>query len=532
MYAKAGALAILAALFSACTTTLTSIPVTREAKVAKGVVYTLPKQVFDIEARFLVTACSRSDATTDLKYRLAGASITPKLVPDAAETYSFRYEDLSSAMKVTAASVLWHPNGMLKSVNADVDDRSSQVISSVAATTLKLYTASVVPFAGLSVGLTDTTKCGPFIDDLLTEKTKLESTSIPSARRADEALTKARKAHSEVRVKLLVAREQLDAAKKIDDKSEVARLTGVVREFEAQEKVAKEALGKDQLLLPALEEQMSNVTNSLTAVVNVVGWDVLDSSAATPRGDKTEYCTDVQALQQGYWSELVAKAKDQVTHKPLSSKYFLANACVLVSNLAPGPAASAPNVGAAPSVAPANAAPVGLYYRQPSVGAVYVKDSNDPDRRFYASGLVTLPQFGTKAVLSLENQVFDKNSVKVQFNEDGSLSQFAFEQQSQGERLAASAESVSGTVLELMKLRAEAATAKAKAQDDAAKKEQQKQIDALDHQIALAGKRATLETAQAPAKDDLDKQKELLKKQIELEELRQQYEELLKKRSQ
>lgn len=528
MNAKAGALAALAALFSACTTTLTSVPITQDSRVAKGVVYTLPKQAFDIEARFLVTGCTRNGTTTDLKYRLSGASITPRLVPDAKETYAFRYEDLASAMKITAAKAFWHPNGMLRSLNTEVDDRSAEVIASVAKTALNLYSASVVPFAGLSIG-TAGTACGTFIDDLLKEKDALESTKVQAARRADESLIKARKAHSDIRVKLLMAKEQLEAAKKIDDKTEMARLTGVISGLVAQEKVAKTALGPDELQLPALEDKLTAITKSLTATVNLVGWDVPNSGLKAANGDKTEYCTDVQALQQSYWSDLVRKSTLPVDHKPLSSHYFLANACVLVSNLA-APAAAPP---ADPDKAsPASGLPtaaVGLYYRQPIVGAVYVKDSNDTDRRFYASSLVTLPQFGTKAVLSLENHAFDKNSVKVSFNEDGSLSEFSFEQQAQAERMAASAENLSGTIVELMKLRAEAAAAKAKAQDDATKAEQQKQLDALDSQISLAEKRTKLETARAPAKDDLDREKELLNKQIAVEELRQRYAELLKK---
>ncbi|WP_423596485.1 hypothetical protein [Roseateles sp. MS654] len=117
----------------------------------------------------------------------------------------------------------------------------------------------------------------------------------------------------------------------------------------------------------------------------------------------------------------------------------------------------------------------------------------------------------------------------VQFNEDGSLSQFTFDQQAQAERVAVAAQDVSGRIAELMKLRAQAAQAKADAKDEAAKNEQQKQLDALDYQLKLTEKRTELETARAPAKGDLEKQQEQLKKQIELEKLRQEYAALLKK---
>lgn len=528
MHVQAHALVVSATLIAGCTTTLTSVPVSQDTSVATGVVYTLPKQAFDIEAKLLVIECSRNGSDVTLRYRLAAATITPKLVPDAGETYSFRYEDLNSAMKITSATVVWHTNGMLKSVNADVDDRSAQVISSVASTALNLYKASVVPFLGVSVGANKDTQCGDVIDPLFLEKEKLEGTDIPDAKVADDALAKARKTYSDIRVKLLVAREQLEAAKKLTDKSEVTRLATAVKELEAQETIAKEAKGKDVLLLPNLEAKLAKVTNTLTVTVNVVGWDVLDNAKQTTTGNKLEYCTEVKTPQQAYWNDLVTKSQLKVVHKPLGSAEFLAYACVEVSKRASEKAPAAP-AGASAVPASTETPPVGLYYRQPGVGAVYVKDSEDSGNRFYASGLVTLPQFGTKAVLSLKNAAFDKNAVKVQFNEDGSLSQFSFEQQAQAERVAASASGLSSSIVDLMKLRADAVTAKAQAQDDAAKKEQQKQIDALDYRIQLAQKRTELETARTPAKDDLDKQQELLKKQIELEKLRQEYAELLKK---
>ena len=75
----------------------------------------------------------------------------------------------------------------------------------------------------------------------------------------------------------------------------------------------------------------------------------------------------------------------------------------------------------------------------------------------------------------------------------------------------------------------DAIRAKAQAADDEQKKAQQNQLAALDAQIALLGKRKELESARAPVRDPLDKEKELLQKQIDVETLRQQYDALKKK---
>jgi hypothetical protein len=158
----------------------------------------------------------------------------------------------------------------------------------------------------------------------------------------------------------------------------------------------------------------------------------------------------------------------------------------------------------------------------PANGKVFIRNTIHPEERIDASQTISLPQFGTKGVVWLSNHVFDKNNVKVSFNEDGSMNELSFGAASSAERAAAALSDSSKQLFDLVQLRADAIKAKETAKDEEVKAIQQKKLDDIDAQIALIGKLNALETAKRPAKDSYDIEKERLKNEIDLEKLRQE----------
>jgi len=244
----------------------------------------------------------------------------------------------------------------------------------------------------------------------------------------------------------------------------------------------------------------------------------------------------VSALHSDFLARLARASNAAVPSSSVSAE-FVAKACVEATDYPTKPSAPEVAVSGATTAAVAAASAAagntptafrGVVYRQPASGTVSVADTRSGGARFTSSTAVSLPQLGAKALVWLENMTFDKNSVVVSFNEDGSMSQLSFKAEARAERGAAAVQDLSKSIVDLMKLRSDAIKAKAQAADDEQKKAQQAQLDALDQQIALLDKRKDLETARTPA-DPLDKEKDQLKKQIDVETLRQQLDALKKK---
>ncbi len=141
--------AVAALALAGCGTALDArrVPPGHELPV-RGVLYSLPMAAFDVEARVLVVSCKATAAAEGpLAYELAGGTIRAYFVPDPDETYGLDYSRLNSALKTTMAGVTLHLNGMLKSIDAHVEDRTAQVAGAVVGTALNLYKASIAGVA-------------------------------------------------------------------------------------------------------------------------------------------------------------------------------------------------------------------------------------------------------------------------------------------------------------------------------------------------------------------------------------------------
>lgn len=527
-----------AVLCSACTTQLQSriSPKEETDDVQEGVIYTLPMSSVDVQAVFLVRNCIvGAQQEAQLSFDLVGMSAESSLVQDPREQYVLDYQALNSALKTTSASLFWHQNGMLKSINAEVDDRSAQVVSSIGSTALNATKAVLAAYSGVA-GLANAA-CPNFIDKFIKDKVELENKKIPAARVADDALAAQQKAATELSVKVTLLDAQIKEAKDAKDTVKEGQLNLQTKDLRAKLAAATKLIEGKSLQAPALQAELQKTVEKLTVRVKLAQW-----SPSREKGG----CEEFSSSQDAFWDKLATapdaplpdfkpkqvhptaaqvqealdealKAQRAISPKP--GARFAAQACVLIR-------AGAPN---GQKAFEAKTPIAGIVYRQPLSGRIFVKHVGVADSEIYAAADISIPQLGSKALLALENKWFDKNSIKVTFNEDGSLSEFGFTQASRAERAAVAASDASGTIADLMKLRADAAKSKAQATDDAAKQEQQKQLDALDNQIRLIEKRRELEAARAPAKDELDKQKSLLQKQIDVEKLRQELEELKKK---
>lgn len=506
------------ALLGGCTTTLRTENVLAGNGPGYGLLYNLPRAEFDVEARFLVTDCKANGKVAELRYELVGAAVQHRLAGDPAETYRLRYDLLNSPMKVTAASVVMHPNGMIKSVNVEQDDRSAQVMASLATTAINLFKAATVGIAPASIEKAKA-ECDPAIANRLKARSALLA-KLPAARQGDEALDTDTTAAEDLAAKLQLATSRLAEAKKAGNASASAKLQDEVDSLTAKWTVANRKLSGRGKQAPQVQAALEKVTADLTATARRASWS---PAAGT-------LCRAVEIEQLSFIRQFESSHGETINIRPEGGEVFAADVCVEGADDArKSPSAEAVPAAPGPDGQPQKASEKsfdGIVYRLPALAAVTVR-----------SGTITLagvtsvpvPQLGAKALLWLENKPFDQNAIQAAFNEDGSLSTLSFKAAARAERGAAAMADASKSLIDLMQLRADAAKAKAAAETEEQKREHQRQLDALDQQITLLGKRRALETARAPTVDPLDKEKERLSKQIDIEKLRQEYQALRKK---
>lgn len=509
-----------------CTTSLKSTYVSAAHDPGPGVLYNLPMAVFDVEAKFLVTGCTVTPGgNAKLSYELTDGSIAYRLAPDPRETYRIPYEALNSALKITTLDVLTYPNRMIKSINAEVDDRSAQVTASVAGTILNVFKASTLGFVPTSIK--SASRCDQFLMDKIEARRKILDIDLPAAKGADKELAADREAADEVAAVIELAKAKLaeiqkakgSAAALAAQKSELAKL-------QAQAEVANAKIINRKPQVTVLQTKLNSLSEALTASAKLTNWEPRElTRRATPaKMEAQEACTPMTADQSEFLMRLARSSDKAAPGVPTAANAeFEAQACVLIS-----PYARLASNAREPAAGDPGSGVEGVIYRLPATGTVFVRETGNPTRRIYAANSVSLPQFGAKGLVWLDNKVFDKNSVKALFNEDGSLSQLTFKAEASAERGGAAAMDISKSLVDLMQMRSDAIKAKALAIDEAQKKAQQSQLDSLDFQIDLLGKRKEAEAARLPA-DPLDREKDQLQKKIDVETLRQQYEALKKK---
>lgn len=106
-------------------------------KALEGPLYYLPQGHFDIVVKRKILACdviSVSDASgnpvSNLDFKFAiSAEVTQKIIPDLSKPYLIKFQELNGFTKKTTLKVNLFENGVLKSVNASVEDRTGSILA-------------------------------------------------------------------------------------------------------------------------------------------------------------------------------------------------------------------------------------------------------------------------------------------------------------------------------------------------------------------------------------------------------------------
>ncbi|MQA38455.1 hypothetical protein [Rugamonas aquatica] len=531
-------------LLAGCHTSLSVSRLTPEAdSIPSGAIYQLPATQLDITATFRIAQCGVAykglpDEDWRFESELVSAKITSSSVGDPQERYVIDYSKLNSPMKITTANLAWYPSGMIKTVNADIDDRTAEVTANLASAVINVAKAVYAPLGIAATGPTG---------DPLSECPAPLSKNIKDLAGLRDSIIDATKKDAVLKPKLealAAAKQALEAAQAAlkespTDKKLQANVTSAKEKFDKLDKV----YGKAKLTAPALVEQQTALTKRLTSTVNLQ-W-------IPRRGEESgQLCQKVTAplavFINSYIDDSLTTAEVEALRKA-KTKVESSSMWVCLTNVdgadfqAPKKSSST-DAGAAPTIQSAT----GLIYRWPASARIaaygITKDGNiNKGIRHAVDGDVSIlfAQLGPKGQLTLDNGTFDKNTLKVAFVENGAPSTLDFTAQSAAERGSAAVKDLTAQYAVLRDLKAKAEKAKADATDAATKAAKAAEIAQLDYQISLVSKQQALDLARLGGKDKVQqeidaesKTAELLEKKIETEKQRQALEKLLSERAQ
>lgn len=102
---------------------------------AQGFTYHLPAKIYDVEAKFQIINCiepprNSTSSLPALEYKVSSV-FNEKLIGDQKQTYTINYELLNGLTKVSKAKFDKYPSGMLKSVNAESHDQTTEIVGNV-----------------------------------------------------------------------------------------------------------------------------------------------------------------------------------------------------------------------------------------------------------------------------------------------------------------------------------------------------------------------------------------------------------------
>lgn len=473
------ALALIAELAGACSTALTVSPVFQGDK-PNGVIYFLPTVQFDIALTREVTKCDpvtreivvgEEIGTAERKARVLGlkygrvnlavktnATVMPRYAADGAHMYVIEYEKLNAPLKKTNLDVELYENGILKSVNLKVEDRTKEVITQATRGITSLAMMYVQPASLLfpkaaevtiGVSISDLNLCTAQVYAALEKVARLNREIVQTEKMIAGAKDAA--ARSAYEAELRGLREQIAEARKV--------LT----------------LVQHHSLLPKFEDSERRFTVDRLSIDADAALSWFDQTALKElAGALTKYGVNslVEQHKEHFKSWRYEEGKLKILgpeHHEFKVGFPLKDKVDLMAKwMYPKTVDVLANVvveehGTDGRSIPGKRAEImslqGLVYRQPVEGEVMMchersclTESGKPEivreaRLFSRSFLI--PQAGVLATLPLTNGVFDSNTIVASFSTAGTLVRLQYTSEAEAETAASAFAETAGAMTKI-----------------------------------------------------------------------------------
>ena len=484
---RASAATVVLAL-CACSTIRSEKVEPTNASPSVGMVYYLPIRTLAVESKFIILDCGRKGDTAELLYDVK-PTVTAAVTADRSRVFTIADGLDGKFMKAMNFEITQYENGTLKGVNVIADDRTAETATNILSGALKFglaLTGSSLFSGGREQDATIWLReldeanapgevarvrevCGAQTTDALLKVHKL-TRSLSGAREASEAKAKLAAAVTEAEKAVIEARATLKAANEAggDEDKTMARTT-------LKAAVEKLAAARAAAQNPADAAGSTAINQDITATVQRHLTYSASKMFVPLEGERPFGRTLVYSIE-----DLQAAG----IRKP---------AVALEAHLVLEPvAASGTSVETPQSVRqdPSAGLSDGIWFRSPSSAhmRICVKTCGDSGTTDRFSQVVTVPQWGQLTRLPLRNKMFAKNTTKLSFAPDGTLTSLGSDSTAAAERASGAFLQSGEMVLDYAAKRRTLLGEFAAAKSTAEKAEIQQQLDilALNQQLSAA----------------------------------------------
>jgi len=389
-----------------------------------GVLYSLPMAQYKLETSFRLTSCPDL-SIANIPVEAGRILLAPdfeikqtaeeKVIPDPDKLYVLNYEDMSGPTKTSTLKVDLHKNGTLKSINAGVSDRTTEVAKAAIKTGFKVVQLA----SGLPTFTTLGKATQPFANGVIctdyahqlvlkrndtAEKQETETGTLLGATQALEQ-----------------ARADVKASDKPSDQA-IAALEAALK----QSRDAEKALAGTQKLLARIDA-------ALTIKV---------SDTWPKQGTETSTRTRMPAppisklLMDGSFTLANDDLKAQVITTSLAE---LPEQLAVLTEISKATSTGATTGNCSDSNRECSTNRQGVYYRVPA--KAYLRSCMTssalsstclgiPESSLLLNEFLDVPQLGVLAVLPLKNGVGQDNVLAATFSDKGMLETFSYEEKS------------------------------------------------------------------------------------------------------
>ncbi|WP_412558027.1 hypothetical protein [Thalassospira sp. MIT1370] len=387
-----------------------------------GVLYSLPMVQYALETSFRITGCP-DPSIADIPLEAGNILLAPdfeikqtakeNITPDPDKLYILNYEDMSGPTKTSTLKVDLHENGTLKSINAGVTDRTTEVAKSAIKTGFKIVQLASGFSGVMPLDKTKSTDVGGVICTPYAEQLMIKRSSTSSKQQTETAT-------------LLVKTQALEKARAVVEASAKPSDQAV----QALETALKDSLAAEKALA-GTQKLLAKIDAALTIKV---------SDTWPKQGTETSTRTRMPAppisklLRDGSFTLANDGLKAQVTTTSLAELPEQLAVLTEISKVtSTGPTAGNCSDGSWDCSSDRQ----GVYYRVPAKAylrscmtssALSTTCLSIPEEGLLLNEFLDVPQLGVLAVLPLKNGVGQDNVLAATFSDKGMLETFSYDE--------------------------------------------------------------------------------------------------------
>lgn len=425
-----------------------------------GILYSLPMAQYQLETSFRITSCPDL-SITEIPVEAGRILLAPdfeikqtareKIVPDPDKLYVLNYEEMSGSTKTSTLKVDLHENGTIKSINAGVSDRTTEVAKAAIKTGFKTVQ--------LASGLPGTKTLNKDIQETGTttgEKPKpLQVKGVICTPYTEQLIIKRNATDNKQRTEtetLLGKTQALEKARAVVEASDtpsdqaIADLETALQESLAAEK----ALAGTQKLLARIDA-------TLTVKVSEV-WPKTGTEMTTRTRMPDRSITDL--LNNHSFDPPKDGLKAPVINTSLAE---LPEQLAVLTEISSATNTAATTGNCSEGNWDCSTDRQGVYYRVPAKAYLRSCMASDvksngcdsvPEDSLLLNEYLDVPQLGVLAVLPLKNGVGQDNVLAATFSDKGMLETFSYDEKSAAlEKIAGVLDEAVDNVLALKELR-------------------------------------------------------------------------------